>query len=88
MIDRELLGKIMGKTDKDDDFCTDVPPEWIEGKTGDKKKERNKKAAEKGRMSTNEKFADAFMKVTKSIMMLVYSCIILFFLVSCWGFLI
>lgn len=40
MIDRELLGKIKGKIDKDDDFFTDVPPDWAEGKqeeTGGKK---------------------------------------------------
>ena len=51
MIDRELLGKVTDKTDKDDDFFTDVPRDWVEGKTDDKKKKLNKKAVEKGCMT-------------------------------------
>ena len=48
MIDRELLGKIKDKTDKDDDSFIDVPPDWLEAE----QKQARKKALEKGCLAT------------------------------------
>lgn len=38
MIDRELLGKIKGNTDKNEASFTDVPPEWAEAEQKDHRK--------------------------------------------------
>ena len=38
MIDKELPGNIKDKTDKDEDFFSDVPPEWLEGMQEEQRK--------------------------------------------------